>query len=105
MLQLGASKPWPEAMELVTGQPKMDAGALREYFAPLETWLKAENERTGETIGWDKTDKCKPGLIAGLHDIKNMSNFLDCVQTREELSRLSATVPVNPPRSASSEEN
>jgi len=59
MLQLGASKPWPEAMELVTGQPEMDAGALREYFAPLEEWLKAENERTGETIGWDKTDKCE----------------------------------------------
>jgi peptidyl-dipeptidase A len=62
MLQLGASKPWPEAMAMVTGQPKMDAEALREYFAPLETWLKAENERSGETIGWEKTDKCKQEL-------------------------------------------
>ncbi|KAF4527176.1 hypothetical protein B566_EDAN006101 [Ephemera danica] len=69
MLQLGSSKPWPEAMALVTGQPRMDAGALREYFAPLETWLKAENERTGEFIGWEKSTKY-------------------CVQTREELSRL-----------------
>ncbi|XP_065334808.1 angiotensin-converting enzyme-like isoform X1 [Cloeon dipterum] len=69
MLQLGASKPWPDAMEVVTGQRKMDASALREYFAPLEEWLRAENEKTGEFIGWDKTDKY-------------------CVQTRDELRKL-----------------
>ncbi|CAB3376654.1 Hypothetical predicted protein, partial [Cloeon dipterum] len=57
MLQLGSSKPWPEAMEILTGQRNMDITALREYFAPLEDWLRAENKRTGEFIGWEKSDK------------------------------------------------
>ena len=26
MLQMGSSKPWPEAMKAITGQDKMDAG-------------------------------------------------------------------------------
>ena len=52
MLKLGDSMPWPDTLEAITGQRQMDASALREYFAPLEAWLKKENERTGETIGW-----------------------------------------------------
>ncbi|XP_065334357.1 angiotensin-converting enzyme-like [Cloeon dipterum] len=54
MLQLGSSKPWQDAMEIVTGQREMDASAIREYFAPLEKWLQEENERTGEFIGWEE---------------------------------------------------
>ncbi|RVE49365.1 hypothetical protein evm_005980 [Chilo suppressalis] len=53
MLQLGSSKPWPEAMEMLTGQRNMDASGVLEYFQPLYDWLKAENERTGEFIGWE----------------------------------------------------
>jgi peptidyl-dipeptidase A len=57
MLQLGASRPWPDAMEMITGQRYMDATALRDYFEPLETWLTAENIRTGEYLGWEPTQK------------------------------------------------
>nr|XP_049694506.1 angiotensin-converting enzyme isoform X2 [Helicoverpa armigera] len=53
MLQLGSSKPWPDAMEALTGQRNMDASGVLEYFAPLHDWLKAENERTGEFVGWE----------------------------------------------------
>ncbi|XP_037962617.2 angiotensin-converting enzyme isoform X2 [Plutella xylostella] len=53
MLKLGSSKPWPDAMQALTGQRKMDASGLLEYFKPLHDWLKAENERTGEFIGWE----------------------------------------------------
>ncbi|XP_026489175.2 angiotensin-converting enzyme-like isoform X1 [Vanessa tameamea] len=53
MLQLGSSKPWPDAMEAITGQRKMDASGVLEYFEPLYEWLKAENERSGEYIGWE----------------------------------------------------
>lgn len=53
MLQMGSSKPWPDAMEVLTGERKMDANGLLEYFKPLHDWLKAENERTGEFIGWE----------------------------------------------------
>lgn len=55
MMSLGSSKPWPEALEVITGQRKMDASALLEYFEPLADWLKKENERTGAHIGWDSS--------------------------------------------------
>jgi peptidyl-dipeptidase A len=50
MLEMGASKPWPDALEAFTGTRKMDASALVSYFAPLQTWLKEENE--GQSCGW-----------------------------------------------------
>lgn len=50
MMQMGSSKPWPQALQVATGQPKMDASALRDYFAPLEKWLKKQNK--GMTCGW-----------------------------------------------------
>jgi len=50
MLALGASKPWPDAMEALTGKREMSATAIKEYFAPLSAWLKKENE--GQQCGW-----------------------------------------------------
>jgi peptidyl-dipeptidase A len=50
MLSLGASKPWPDALEVLTGTRQMDARPLLEYFAPLRAWLKKQNE--GKTCGW-----------------------------------------------------
>ena len=49
MLQLGSSKPWPDAMEQITGQRRMDARPLMEYFQPLLEFLKKEN---GDDFGW-----------------------------------------------------
>ena len=56
MLSLGSSRPWREAMQKMTGQRKMSTKAIREYFAPLESWLKEENRKTGVTVGWGETD-------------------------------------------------
>ncbi len=50
MLALGLSKPWPEALEVLTGQREMDATAILDYFAPLEEWLDAQN--AGRQCGW-----------------------------------------------------
>jgi peptidyl-dipeptidase A len=50
MLSLGASRPWPDAMEALGAGRKADAGAMLEYFAPLERWLAAENQ--GKSCGW-----------------------------------------------------
>lgn len=50
MLEMGASKPWPDALEAFTGSREMDGGALVEYFAPLQTWLKDQNK--GKQCGW-----------------------------------------------------
>ena len=50
MLRLGASKPWPEALEVLTGQRQLDASALLEYYRPLQAWLKQQN--AGQKCGW-----------------------------------------------------
>jgi len=50
MLELGASKPWPDALEAFTGSREMDGTAMVEYFAPLQVWLKQQNK--GKQCGW-----------------------------------------------------
>jgi peptidyl-dipeptidase A len=50
MLEMGQSKPWPDAMEALTGQREADAGAILEYFAPLKKWLDEQNK--GMKVGW-----------------------------------------------------
>jgi peptidyl-dipeptidase A len=50
MLSLGQSQPWPEALFALTGERSMDAGALLEYFAPLQKWLDDQNR--GRKVGW-----------------------------------------------------
>ena len=50
MLQLGASRPWPDALEVLTGQRSMDATALLDYFQPLMVWLERQNK--GVPVGW-----------------------------------------------------
>lgn len=53
MLKLGSSKPWPEAMQALTGQPNMDATAIIDYFQPLIEWLREQNK--GDNPGWSET--------------------------------------------------
>lgn len=43
MLAMGQSKPWPEALKAMTGEDKMDATAILDYFAPLKKWLDEQN--------------------------------------------------------------
>ncbi|HVH66623.1 MAG TPA: M2 family metallopeptidase [Gemmatimonadales bacterium] len=50
MLQLGASRPWPDALATLTGQRQMDATALLDYFQPLMVWLERQNK--GAPVGW-----------------------------------------------------
>ena len=52
MLEIGSSKPWKEVMETMTGQPEMSTDAFREYFKPLEDWLRDENKKNGVKVGW-----------------------------------------------------
>lgn len=56
---MGSSRPWPEAMEVLTGQRKMDGTALIQFFQPLYNWLREQNKKTGEKIGWDPSTKSK----------------------------------------------
>lgn len=50
MLEMGASRPWPEALETITGTREMDATAILDYFAPLAAWLEEQN--AGRSCGW-----------------------------------------------------
>lgn len=50
MMEMGQSRPWPEAMYAFTGQRTGDASAIADYFAPLNTWLTEQNE--GKDCGW-----------------------------------------------------
>src|SRR5437016_3771211 len=52
MLAIGQSKPWPEALETLTGEKQMDASALADYFAPLQAWLDEQNKANGYPVGW-----------------------------------------------------
>jgi peptidyl-dipeptidase A len=50
MLEAGASQPWQDTLELMTGTREMDATAIIDYFAPLMGYLKEQNE--GRGCGW-----------------------------------------------------
>ncbi len=50
MMELGASRPWPDALEALAGTREMDASAILDYFAPLAAWLEEQN--AGRTCGW-----------------------------------------------------
>ena len=50
MLEMGLSRPWPQALAALTGQSQMDATAIRDYFAPLQKWLDDQNK--GKPVGW-----------------------------------------------------
>ena len=50
MLSKGASQPWQQTMKELTGKEEMDGSAVLEYFAPLQVWLKEQNQ--GQQCGW-----------------------------------------------------
>jgi peptidyl-dipeptidase A len=50
MLEMGLSRPWPEALEAFTGTREMSGKPMLEYFAPLQAWLAQQNR--GKQCGW-----------------------------------------------------
>ena len=50
MLEMGASKPWPDALEAFTGSREMSGKSMAAYFAPLKKWLDQQNK--GKPQGW-----------------------------------------------------
>jgi peptidyl-dipeptidase A len=55
MLSMGKSRPWPDALETISGQRQMDATAILDYFSTLKKWLDEQNQ--GEKPGWQGMDK------------------------------------------------
>jgi peptidyl-dipeptidase A len=50
MLKDGASVPWQDSLEKLTGTRQIDASAITEYFQPLVQWLGEANK--GQQCGW-----------------------------------------------------
>jgi len=50
MLSMGASKPWPDALQAFTGTREISGRPMLEYFAPLQAWLQQQNQ--GKQCGW-----------------------------------------------------
>lgn len=50
MMEMGLSRPWQDALEALTGQRQMDATAILDYFAPLQSWLDEQN--ADRRCGW-----------------------------------------------------
>jgi peptidyl-dipeptidase A len=50
MLEMGASRPWPDALEAFTGTREMSGDAMIAYFQPILTWLREQNQ--GRQCGW-----------------------------------------------------
>ncbi|XP_072926854.1 angiotensin-converting enzyme isoform X1 [Hemitrygon akajei] len=55
-MKLGSSKPWYEVMKMITGDTRMSTASLMKYFEPLVEWLKAENKKNNEVLGWPDYD-------------------------------------------------
>ena len=50
MLEMGASKPWPDALQAFTGTREMSGKSMIAYFKPLMTWLRTQNK--GRNCSW-----------------------------------------------------
>ncbi|RKR02823.1 M2 family metallopeptidase [Maricaulis maris] len=50
MMEMGASQPWPDALEAFTGTREMDGSAIIAYFQPLMTHLEEQN--ADRNCGW-----------------------------------------------------
>ncbi|XP_028414004.1 angiotensin-converting enzyme-like [Dendronephthya gigantea] len=67
MLELGKSKPWPIALEKMTGSKNMSVAPIKEYFEPLRKWLVKERCDKKYKVGW-------PGQSAdGVQDCETTS--------------------------------
>lgn len=63
-MEKGSSQPWREILQEVIGDARLDGTALREYFRPLEEWLRQENLRNNEYVGWIYDgDYCKSRYV------------------------------------------
>lgn len=52
-METGSSENWRNTLSQTIGDDKLDGSALREFFQPLEEWLRNENLRTEQFIGWN----------------------------------------------------
>ncbi|XP_065283303.1 angiotensin-converting enzyme-like isoform X2 [Dermacentor albipictus] len=52
MMSFGASIEWREALQMATGSPVISAEPLLNYYEPLFAWLRRENVKLNNSVGW-----------------------------------------------------
>ena len=83
-MQKGASQPWQEVLQEVLGEGRLDGSALREYFRPLEDWLRQENLRNQEYVGWTYDgDYCKHSIETA--NLQVIGGFYNAATTKRPL--------------------
>ncbi len=50
MMEMGQSRPWPDALEAFTGTRQMDGSSMVHYFQPLMAYMQEQNR--GQQCGW-----------------------------------------------------
>lgn len=85
LMEQGSSAPWKLVLQEAIGESRLDGEAIRDYFRPLEEWLRSENLRTNEYIGWSYDgDYCKYSIeTAGL---QVYGGFYNAAQTNFDLT-------------------
>lgn len=85
-MEQGSSKSWQNVLQEVLGEGRLDASALREYFRPLEDWLRNENLRTGEVLGWTYDgDYCKHSIETA--NLQVYGGFYNAAESSHEINR------------------
>lgn len=51
-LRAGSSRTWQEVLKEMTGTDEMNVGPLLEYFQPVTVWLREQNTKNNEILGW-----------------------------------------------------
>jgi hypothetical protein len=76
MLAPGASKPWPDALEALTGERRIDAGALLEYFAPLGGLAPGAEPRPGVWVVRHRVIPVRPFFLENRVDSGGRSSYV-----------------------------
>ncbi|XP_072177209.1 angiotensin-converting enzyme-like [Diadema setosum] len=53
-MKMGKSKPWPEVLRNLTGESRPNPAGFKEYFKPLNDYMRDENRRLGNRPGWTR---------------------------------------------------
>ncbi|XP_055902630.1 angiotensin-converting enzyme isoform X1 [Eupeodes corollae] len=87
LMEKGSSQPWQQVLDEVLGEGRLDGSALREYFQPLSEWLRLENIRNQEYVGWTYDgDYCKRSIETA--NLQIFGGFYNDSPPRSELGGL-----------------
>lgn len=74
MLELGRSQSWTRALHTISGDVRMNAAPLMDYFKKLHDWLIKENQNQNRTVGWKtEVEPCKYETPLGMFWIQKLS--------------------------------